>query len=231
MGKESSLDRQELGAMLDTTTPVAARANEALRRYTRQSPVLLVVSGPSGVGKDSVVRRLRESGHPFHFVVTVTDRPPRRGEVDGQDYCFVSTATFEAMIARGECLEYARVYEQYKGVPRSSAERALESGLDVLMRLDVQGAATVRERVPQATTLFLAPPSLEVLVERLRRRAGDSPEQAERRLQTALLEMERIQEFDYVVVNHEGALDQTVNQVLAIVTAERCRTGREPVRL
>ena len=212
-------------------TPLMRRADARLARYTQQHTVLLVVSGPSGVGKDSVVRRLRQSGHPFHFVVTMTDRPPRNGEVEGEDYCFVSTATFERMIAGGEFLEHAQVYGQYKGVPKSGVQRALESGKDVLMRLDVQGAATIRERVPQATTLFLAPPSLEILVKRLRRRASDTPEQTRQRLQTALLEMERIAEFDYVVINREGELDETVAQVLAIVTAEKCRTGREPVRL
>jgi guanylate kinase len=222
---------QDFGVAFDATTPLARRADASLSRYMHPSSVLLVVSGPSGVGKDSVVRRLRRSGHPFHFVVTMTDRPPRRGEVEGEDYGFVSTAAFEEMIARGEFLEYARVYDQYKGVPRSGVQRAMQSGQDMLMRLDVQGAATIRGRVPQATTVFLAPPSLDVLVQRLRRRAGDTAEQASERLHTALLEMERIQEFDYVVVNHEGALDEAVAQVLAIVTAERCRTGREPVRL
>jgi len=231
MAKGSALDTHEFGAVPDVTACLKRRALDSLARYLQQHPVLLVVSGPSGVGKDSVVRRLRQSGHPFHFVITMTDRPPRRGEVDGQDYRFVSTATFEEMIARGEFLEYARVYDQYKGVPRASAQQGLASGMDVLMRLDVQGAATVRERVPQAVTLFLAPPSLEVLAERVRRRAGDTPEQAQRRLQTALLEMERIHEFDYVVVNREDELDEAVSQALAIVTAERCRTGREPVRL
>jgi len=221
----------EFGVAFDATTPLARRADASLARYIHTSPVLLVVSGPSGVGKDSVVRGLRQSDHPFCFVVTMTDRQPRRGEVEGEDYCFVTTAAFEAMIARGEFLEYARVYDQYKGVPKASVQRAIQSDRDVLMRLDVQGAATIRGRVPQATPVFLAPPSLDVLVQRLRRRAGDTAEQASERLHTALLEMERVPEFDYVVVNHEGALDRAVAQVLAIVTAERCRTGREPVRL
>lgn len=225
------MDSHEIGVVLNAATPLARQAAASLARHTHQHPVLLVVSGPSGVGKDSVVKRLRRSDHPFYFVVTTTDRPPRRDEVNGEDYCFVTTAAFEEMIARGEFLEHARVYEQLKGVPRSGAQRALASGKDVLMRLDVQGAATIRRQAPQATTVFLAPPSLDVLVDRLRRRAGDTPEQTRHRLETALSEMARIEEFDYVVVNREGKLDEAVAQVLAIVRAERCRTGREPVRL
>lgn len=211
--------------------PLACRASASLARYTHTHTIVLVVSGPSGVGKDSVVKLLRQSGHPFEFVVTMTDRRPRKGEVEGEDYCFVTTAAFEEMIARGEFIEYARVYGQYKGVPKSGAKHALKSGKDVLMRLDVQGTATIRERVPEAITVFIAPPSLDTLVERLHRRAGDPPEQARHRLETALSELERIQEFDYVVINREGELEATVAQVMAIVKAEKCRTGREPVRL
>ncbi len=225
------MNRRDTTVAADASMPLVCRASASLAQYLHPHPVVLVVSGPSGVGKDSVVKRLRESGHAFHFVVTMTDRPPRAGEVDGEDYCFVSTATFEETIARDEFIEYARVYGQYKGVPKASAQRALESGQDVLMRLDVQGTATIRQRVPGAVTVFLAPPSLDVLVERLRQRAGDTPEQTEKRLEMALSEVERIQEFDYAVINREGQLEQTVAQVLAIVEAEKCRTGREPVRL
>lgn len=220
------LDKQEL-----CNDPLARRANDSLARHTYPHPMLLIVSGPSGVGKDSVARGLLASAHPFHFVVTMTDRAPRSGEVDGRDYCFVSTATFEAMIARGEFLEHARVYDQYKGVPKVGAQRALESGTDVLMRLDVQGTATIRRLAPQAVTVFIAPDSIEVLYDRLCRRPGDTDEQRRHRLKTALHEMERIDEFDYVVVNREGHLAEAVAQVLTIVSAEKSRTGREPVRL
>jgi len=173
-----------------------------------------------------VLNRMRELGYPFHFVVTMTDRAPRPGEVDGVDYWFVSTEEFEHMVEHGEMFEYARVYGQYKGVPKAQIREALAGGRDVAMRVDVQGAATIRRRVPGTLTVFLAPPSLDVLVDRLRRRSGDSPEQISRRLQTALAEMERMQEFKYVVVNREGELDRAVKDIMAIIQAEKCRTDR-----
>jgi len=213
---------------------VPAHAKEifaALEPYLHPTPLLVVISGPSGVGKDSVIKRMQALGYPFHFIVTATDRPPRPGEVDGVDYHFVSTAEFERMIAKDELLEYARVYGQYKGVPKAEAREALASGRDVIMRLDVQGAATIRRLVPQALSIFLVPPSLEVLVARLRRRAGDSAEQVQRRLQTALEELKRLDEFEYIVVNREGQLDETVRQVAAIITAAKCQTRPRRITL
>ena len=197
-----------------------------LERYVCPAPLVAIISGPSGVGKDSVIRRMRELAYPFHFVVTATDRPQRPGEVEGVDYRFISTAEFERLIAQDELFEYARVYGQYKGVPKREVREALSRGVDVIMRLDVQGTATVRRLVPQAATIFLAPPSLDVLIDRLKRRAGDSPEQRQRRLEIALAEMNCIAEFDYVVVNREGALDEAVEQIAAIITAEKCRATR-----
>ena len=135
-----------------------------VQRYLCPPPVLVVISGPSGVGKDSVIERMRELGYPLCFVVTATDRPPRASETHGVDYDFVSTAEFEQMIAADDLFEYAQVYGQYKGVPKIHVRRALASGKDVVMRLDVQGAATVRQSVPESVTIFLAPPSPEVIV-------------------------------------------------------------------
>ena len=191
----------------------------------------MIISGPSGVGKDSVVRRLCELDPTLYFVVTATDRLPRQGEVEGVDYHFVSTARFREMIANDELFEYALVYGQYKGVPREGARRALASGRDVVMSLDVQGSETVRQKVPQALTIFLLPPSLDVLVQRLGQRATDSPEQVAQRLQTALAEIERMDEFDYVVINEHNALDQTVSKIVAIMAAEKCRVARREVIL
>lgn len=210
-------------------SPDAQAAFAALERYLRPAPLVVLLSGPSGVGKDSAIRRMRELGYPFRLVVTATDRPPRPGEVDGIDYRFLSTAEFEELIARGELFEYARVYGQYKGVPKREIREALAQGTDVILRLDVQGAATVRRLLPQAVSIFLVPPSLEVLAERLQRRAGDSLAQVERRLETALAELRRLDEFDYVVVNREGALDETAKQIAAIISAEKCRVRREGV--
>ena len=207
------------------------RAAAALDRYLHPEPLLVVISGPSGVGKDSVVNRMRELEYPFHFVVTATDRPPRPGEVHGVDYYFVSTAEFQRMIAEDELFEHAIVYGQHKGVPKAHAREALSSGKDVVMRLDVQGAMTVAEKLPGALTVFLAPPSLEILVRRLRRRAADSPTQIRQRLETALYEMGRIGGFDYVVVNREGRLDHAVQQVVSIIAAAKCRADRQVVAL
>lgn len=211
--------------------PEAQAAFSVLERYLCPAPLLAIISGPSGVGKDSVIRRMRELAYPLHFVVTATDRPQRPGEVEGIDYRFISTAEFERLIAQDELFEYARVYGQYKGVPKREVREALSRGIDVIMRLDVQGTATVRRLVPQAVTIFLAPPSLDVLIDRLKRRAGDSPQQRQRRLEVALAEMRCMEEFDYVVVNHEGALDEAADQIAAIITAEKCRATRGSCQL
>ncbi len=198
--------------------------------YVPQS-LLIVISGPAGVGKDAVVRRLKERGYPFHFVVTATDRPPRPGEIHGVHYLFVSTAEFERMIAQDELLEHAIVYGQHKGIPKQQVREALASGKDVVMRLDVQGATTVRRLVPQAVLIFLVAGSAAELEQRLRKRQSDSPEQLRQRIATARAEMERLREFDYVVVNREGELDRAVDDVLAIIRAEHCRTTPRVVRL
>jgi len=198
--------------------------------YTPQ-PLLIVISGPAGVGKDAVVRRLKERGYPFHFVVTATDRPPRPGEVHGVHYFFVSTAEFERMIAEDELLEHAWVYGQHKGIPKQQVREALTSGKDVVMRLDVQGAAAVRRMAPEAVLIFLVAGSDEELEQRLRKRKGDSPEQIRERLATARAEMACLPEFDYVVVNREGELERAVDDILAIIRAEHCRTRPRVVKL
>ncbi|GAC1384850.1 MAG: guanylate kinase [Herpetosiphon sp.] len=186
-------------------------------------PLLVVISGPSGVGKDSVLMRMREMGFPFHFVVTATDRPQRPGEVPGVDYHFVDPADFQRMIAGNELLEYAQVYGHYKGIPKREIGNALSSGKDVVLRLDVQGAATIHSIAPAAVLIFLVPPNVEELRNRLQWRRTDSPAQVERRLKTATEEMERIDEFDYVVTNHEMRLDEAVGQVRSIIRAEKQR--------
>lgn len=194
-------------------------------------PLLIVISGPSGVGKDCLVQRMEERGCPFHFVVTATDRPPRPDEVHGEDYFFVSTEEFERMIEQDELLEHATVYGQYKGVPKQQVREAMASGQDVVMRVDVQGAATIREMAPEAVLIFLTAASEEELTQRLRDRGGDSPEQIARRIATAREEMEALPAFDYVVVNRDSQLDQAVDDVLAIIRAEHCRTQPRRVSL
>lgn len=186
-------------------------------------PLLVVISGPSGVGKDTTLARMKELGYPFYFVVTATTRPQRPGEVHGQDYYFISADEFTAMIERGELLEHALVYGEYKGIPKTHVRQALASGQDVVMRLDVQGAATIRELVPDAVLIFLLASSEEELMRRLRARRTESPKSLEKRIATTHQEMDHIVNFDYVVVNRDNHLDDTVRQIAAIITAEKCR--------
>ncbi|HEC35965.1 MAG TPA: guanylate kinase [Anaerolineae bacterium] len=193
-------------------------------------PLLIVVSGPAGVGKDSLLTRMKELKYPLHFVVTATDRPPRPGEVHGVDYFFLSSEEFLRMEREGELMEHAIVYGQHKGIPKQQVREALASGKDVIMRVDVQGAATVRRIAPQAVLIFLTA-SEEELAYRLRQRGSDSPQQLALRLSKAREEMECMQEFDYVVVNREGELDRAVAQVAAIIEAEHCRVHPRVVRL
>jgi guanylate kinase len=194
-------------------------------------PLLVVISGPSGVGKDATVQRMKERGYPCHFVVTATTRSRRPNEVNGVDYYFVSDADFLNMLHGGELLEHAEVYGQHKGIPKAGVRAALESGQDVVLRVDVQGAATIRQMAPQAITVFLTAESEEALIERLRRRHTEDDAQLARRLETARGELQRAEEFRYVVVNRECALDETVEQVIAIMKAEKCRVDWQPVQL
>jgi guanylate kinase len=189
----------------------------------RPSPLLIVISGPSGVGKDIAIRHLQKQGYPFYFVVTATSRPQRLGEVEGRDYLFVTKEQFERMIAGGELLEHAVVYGDYKGIPRCHVRQALASGLDVIMRVDVQGAATIKRLVPDAVFIFLAAASEQELIQRLGSRSTEPPEKLKERIETARREMEQVDQFDYVVVNRDSRLDETVRQLLAIIQAERCR--------
>ncbi len=194
-------------------------------------PLLLVISGPSGVGKDALVRRMKELGYPFHFVVTATTRKPRKGEQNGRDYYFLSESEFLDLLERDELLEHAVVYGEHKGVPKEHTRKALASGQDVIMRLDVQGAATVKRLLPDAILVFLVAGSEEEWINRLQGRATDDPVALQRRLATMREEMERIPEFDYVVVNREGELDRAVDSVVAIIRAEKCRSLRRAVHL
>ena len=189
-----------------------------------QPPLLVVISGPSGAGKDALIERMKEQGLPFHFVVTATTRSQRPDEVNGVNYIFVTMSEFADMIERQELLEYAIVYGDYKGIPKHQVRDALTGGKDVVMRLDVQGAATVRRLAPEAVLIFLTAPSEEELIARLQARETESPEQLKIRIATSRQEMKRLHEFDYVVINRQGRLDEAVTQVVSIIEAEHCRT-------
>lgn len=197
----------------------------------QREPLLIVISGPSGVGKDSVVGSMKGRGLPFHFVVTATTRPRRPGEVHGEDYFFVSHDRFAEMIDNDELLEYALVYNDYKGIPKQQVRQALESGKDVIMRIDVQGAETVRGLAPEAVLIFLATRSEAELIRRLKARKTETPEGLNLRIATARKEMRRVGVFDYYVLNEKDQLDQAVDDILAIIQAEHLRTNPRRVRL
>ena len=199
--------------------------------YVTPAPLLIVISGPSGVGKDSIVQRMKERGFPFHFVVTATTRGRRENEVHGRDYWFVSKDEFARMIEENELIEYAIVYGDYKGIPKTQVREALASGQDVVMRLDVQGAETVRKLAPEALLIFITCESEDELERRLHERKTESADSLALRIATARKELQRIEAFDYVVVNHDFQLDDTVDKVRAIIAAEHLRVQQRKVNL
>jgi len=193
-------------------------------------PLLIVISGPSGAGKDTVIQRMKERNLPIHFVVTAATRPPRPNEVHGKDYFFYSHDEFAEMIEKGELLEYAIVYNDYKGIPKAQVRDALVSGKDVVMRLDVQGAATIHRLCPDALMIFLTVCE-EDMINRLTDRQTESPEGLKLRVATARQEMTQIDTFEYVVVNREFHLDETVDTIISIITAEHHRVKQRKVTL
>ena len=195
------------------------------------NPLLIVVSGPSGVGKDSVLEEMKSRGLPFHFVITATTRKPRPEEVDGEDYFFLSEDEFARMINEGELLEYAVVYQDYKGIPKSQVRKALESGKNVIMRIDVQGAETVRNLAEDALLIFLSPQSDEELINRLKKRNTETKESLKLRIATTRQEFKKIDLFDYIVVNRDDRLNETVDMIEAIIKAEQQRVCQREVNL
>lgn len=197
----------------------------------RKEPLLIVISGPSGVGKDSVVNTMKEHKMDFHFVVTATTRPPREGEINGVDYFFVSKDDFAEMINDDELLEYAIVYNDFKGIPKDQVRKALETGKDVVMRIDVQGAATIRKLCPEALLIFLTTRDEDELSRRLIARKTEAAEGLKLRIATARQELKKLNIFDYVVWNKENELDETVDIIKAIINAEHHRVNPRKVSL
>ena len=192
------------------------------------SGVLLVVSGPSGTGKTSLVHQLAEHESNIYLSISHTTRPQRPREIDGQDYHFVDIATFETMVARGEMLEYAQVFDHHYGTSRAEVMHQLAAGIDVILEIDWQGARQIKGRFPQCVTLEIFPPSLSSLEERLRQRAQDSKATIARRMREAVEEMSHFQEFDYLVINED--FQKTSEDLIAIVKAERLSLGRQTAR-
>jgi guanylate kinase len=194
-------------------------------------PLLVVLSGPSGVGKDAALAKLKELDRPWHFAVTATTRARRPGERDGVDYIFLDNDAFLEMKDREQFLECAKVYHRWYGVPRSQVQYGFEAGKDVILKVDVQGAETVRKAAPQTVSVFMAPANFDELKKRLAQRMTESSTEMELRLQTARRELERVGEFDYCVVNNDGRLDQTIRDIDAIIAAEKLRVVPRRVRL
>ncbi|MES0338661.1 MAG: guanylate kinase [Anaerolineales bacterium] len=197
----------------------------------QKQPLLIVLSGPSGVGKDTVLQRMKELQLPFHFVITATSRPKRKGEIEGVDYFFVSADEFVAMIERDELLEHALVYDEHKGIPRQQVRDAFASGQDVIMRIDVQGAETICQLYPEALLIFLSTQNEGELIARLKARRTESEEKLQLRIETAREELHKVELFDYYVVNADDQLDATVDAILAIIASEHRRTNPRQVRL
>jgi len=190
--------------------------------------LFIVISGPSGAGKDAVLTKMKELGCPLEYVVTVTTRPQRDKERNNVDYHFISTERFQEMIKREEFLEWANVYGNWYGVPKKPVKQALDKGQDVIVKVDIQGAATIKKILPQAVFIFLVPPSMEELVLRLKQRHTESPFDLALRTKTAEEEIKQLSLFDYIVVNKRGEIDLAVSDIKAIITAEKCRvTPRE----
>ncbi len=192
--------------------------------------LLLILSGPSGAGKDALLNRMKELGVPLHYVVTSTTRPPRTGEKDGVEYTFVSESGFQEMLQRGDLVESAKVYGYWYGVPKHEVKQALDEGKDVVLKIDVQGAATIRNLLPGAVLVFLTLPSLEEYEKRLRQRKTESDTDLKVRLGKVTEEMRSMLIFDYVVVNRQDELDGAVDQIKAIVAAEKCRVNPRVVQ-
>ncbi len=190
--------------------------------------LFIVISGPSGAGKDAVLTKMKELGCHLEHIVTVTTRPQRDKERNNVDYHFISTERFQEMIRCKEFLEWANVYGNWYGVPKEPVKQALDKGQDVIVKVDIQGATTIKKIVPQAVFIFLVPPSMEELVLRLKQRHTESPFDLALRTKNAGKEIGQLSLFDYIVVNKRGEINLAVSDIKAIITAEKCRvTPRE----
>jgi guanylate kinase len=194
-------------------------------------PLFVVVSGLSGAGKDAVLAGIRLSGLPLFISVSATTRPRRAGEKDGFDYHFVSPAKFQELIDTGQLLEWANVYGNRYGIPKEPVRQALQNGQDVIVKIDVQGAATIKKILPQAVFIFMVTPYIEELEERLKQRRTETSDDLELRLKTAAAELKQLPMFDYVVVNRPGEINQAVADIIAIIKAEKCRVAQRELSL
>lgn len=191
---------------------------------SQEQGLLIVLSGPSGVGKGTVCSALRKRNVPFVYSVSATTRSPREGEVDGVNYFFKTKAEFERMIEQGELLEWAQYVQHYYGTPRRFVEEQLNKGNDVLLEIEVQGAKQVKQKYPHGVFIFLMPPSLDELRERIIGRGTESKEAIEKRIAQAQLELNMLEQYDYIVVNDE--VERACDRIEAIIMAEHCKRER-----
>ncbi len=197
-------------------------------RATSSGPLFVVISGPSCAGKDSVLACLQERSYPAHFTVTATTRPERD---DDSFIRHMSESEFAELLENDGLLEHAEVYGYHYGVPKAPLREALDNGKDVIMRVDVQGAETIKKVVPATVLIFLTLPSVDEIEARIRSRDQDDEETVQRRLKAAVRELDELPKFDYAVVNERDRLDETVDKIEAILLAERCRVGRAQVTI
>lgn len=218
---------EDLGA--DILNERADELIDQMRRVRR--PRLFVISGPSGVGKDAVIERMRERHPDFHYVVTATTRPRRPGEIDGIHYYFMTEDEFTAQLEQDEFLEAAQVYGNWYGVPKGRIRAALQSGTSVVIKVDVQGSATIREAIPDSVLIFLVPPSMSELLMRLKSRKTDDPDVLMQRLSTATRELAAARNFDYVIFNESDQLEDTVGQISAVIASESSRIAQHEITI
>ena len=197
----------------------------------QRSPLLIVLSGPSGAGKDAVLSRMKELGYPLNYITTVTTRPQRPTERGNIDYHFVSKDKFQEMISHNELLEWANVYGNWYGVPKEPVKQALDRGKDTIVKVDIQGTATIKKIAPQAVFIFLTPPSIEEIITRLELRRTESAFDLALRIKTAEEEIKQLPLFDYVVINKRDEIDRAVEDIKAIITAEKCRVNPRNITL
>lgn len=199
-------------------------------RHSNKARVF-IISGPSGVGKDSVIEELRNVFPDAQYVVTATTRARRPGEIEGVHYIFLSKEEFEDRIERNDFIENALVYDNHYGVPRSPIVEGLKAGRDVIIKVDVKGAATLRRLIPNTISLFLSPESMEALLTRLRDRKTDDPDVLMKRFTTASTELAEVKNFDYVVFNEDGKLDRAVEEICSIISVEHRKVDQLPIEL
>ncbi|UCD53847.1 MAG: guanylate kinase [Dehalococcoidia bacterium] len=194
-------------------------------------PLLIVLSGPSGAGKDALLTKMKESGYPLEYITTVTTRVQRAEEKDNVDYHFISPEKFQEMLKNNELLEWANVYGNWYGVPKEPIKQALDKGRDTIVKVDIQGAATIKKIVPEAVFIFLMPPSRKELATRLKQRHTESPSDLALRIKTVEEEIKQLPLFDYIVVNKQDEIDLAVSDITAIIAAEKCRANPRRITL